>query len=263
MVIYEPKGKAREYSPLACNLYLTCSHNCKYCYAPKTLKRDKNAYFTKKPEPRKNIIQKLANELKKNAPTKQVLLSFIGDVYSESSDNNETTRKALELFLNYHVPVAILSKGGKRCLKDVDLFQEFGDHFQFGSTLTFMEENKSIEWENGAALPEERLQVLKKLHNSGIKTFASFEPVIEPSESLQLIQETLHDDSVDTYKIGKINNFMDIDKTIDWRKFLEDCLFNLEGTGKNIYIKYDLRKAAGIQLEDKYTDPDLYTVKGW
>ena len=25
-VIYEPSGKAREYSPLACNLYLSCTH---------------------------------------------------------------------------------------------------------------------------------------------------------------------------------------------------------------------------------------------
>ena len=29
-VIYEPKGKAREYSPYACNLYIGCSHRCQY-----------------------------------------------------------------------------------------------------------------------------------------------------------------------------------------------------------------------------------------
>ena len=32
-IIYEPKGKAREYSPLAVNLYRGCSHGCLYCYA--------------------------------------------------------------------------------------------------------------------------------------------------------------------------------------------------------------------------------------
>ena len=41
-VIYEPKGRAREYSPLACNLYMGCTHGCKYCYAP--------ACMHKKPE---------------------------------------------------------------------------------------------------------------------------------------------------------------------------------------------------------------------
>jgi DNA repair photolyase len=30
--IYEPKGKAREYAPLALNLYESCPHGCKYCY---------------------------------------------------------------------------------------------------------------------------------------------------------------------------------------------------------------------------------------
>jgi DNA repair photolyase len=41
-VIYQPKGRAREYAPLACNLYMGCTHGCKYCYAP--------ACMHKKPE---------------------------------------------------------------------------------------------------------------------------------------------------------------------------------------------------------------------
>ena len=36
-IIYEPSGMAKEYSPYACNLYIGCSHRCKYCYAPHTL----------------------------------------------------------------------------------------------------------------------------------------------------------------------------------------------------------------------------------
>ena len=30
--LYEPTGKAAEYSPWAVNFYPGCSHNCKYCY---------------------------------------------------------------------------------------------------------------------------------------------------------------------------------------------------------------------------------------
>ena len=33
-IIYEPKGKALEYAPLACNLYKGCPHGCRYCYGP-------------------------------------------------------------------------------------------------------------------------------------------------------------------------------------------------------------------------------------
>lgn len=29
-IIYEPKGKAREYADLACDIYNGCTHGCKY-----------------------------------------------------------------------------------------------------------------------------------------------------------------------------------------------------------------------------------------
>ena len=33
--IYRPKGKALEYSRLACNFYVGCSNGCTYCYCKK------------------------------------------------------------------------------------------------------------------------------------------------------------------------------------------------------------------------------------
>lgn len=30
--IYQPRGKAREYSPWACNFFNGCSNDCDYCY---------------------------------------------------------------------------------------------------------------------------------------------------------------------------------------------------------------------------------------
>ena len=38
-IIYEPRGKAREYSELAANLYTGCSHGCRYCYCPAILRK--------------------------------------------------------------------------------------------------------------------------------------------------------------------------------------------------------------------------------
>ena len=32
LVIYQPSGKAAEYSPWAANFFNGCSHNCAYCY---------------------------------------------------------------------------------------------------------------------------------------------------------------------------------------------------------------------------------------
>ncbi len=82
-IIYRPSGMAREYSPYALNIYIGCSHRCKYCYAPHTLQRKDSEYFGK-PEPRKDILKLLEKDLQKNTYTEQVLLSFVGDCYCDS-----------------------------------------------------------------------------------------------------------------------------------------------------------------------------------
>lgn len=240
-MIYEPRGKAREYSPLALNLYMGCTHACKYCYAPGCIQKKREEYY-KIPDPRKNVLENLRKELKKNAPKEQVLLSFVGDAYTEATDGNQITRDVLQELLNAKVPVAILTKGGKRCLKDIDIFKQFGEHIMVGATLTFDNATDSLEWEPGAATPDERLETLRQLHEMGIRTFASFEPVIVPEQSLNLMKKGL--EFIDVYKVGKINNFQGIDKTIDWTAFLESAIEILRNAGKEFYIKKDLRRAA-------------------
>jgi DNA repair photolyase len=192
---------------------------------------------------------------------KQILLSFIGDVYGETTDNSQTTRDAMRLLNRYNAPVAVLSKGGEKMLRDIDVFKAFGRRIAVGATLTFFEAGKSREWEPGAALPVQRLETLKQLCGSGVRTVASFEPVIEPEESLKLIERTLRDDSVDYYKIGKLNNYKGLDKNADWGKFLTCALSMLRPAGKQIYVKRDLRLAApGVTLFEDEIDPERYIV---
>ena len=101
-----------------------------------------------------------------------------------------------------------------------------------------------------------------QIHDNGIKTFASFEPTIEPEESLKLIKKTLELDCVDHYKIGKINNYKSADKWQDWEKYLQDCVNLLRPTGKQVYYKFCLRKLApDIELTDAEKNPDEYIVR--
>lgn len=260
-VIYRPTGMAREYSPYALNLYIGCSHRCKYCYAPHTLQKSGDAYFGK-PSPRKDILKYIEKDLQKNIYKEQIMLSFIGDVYCDSTDNNLVTRQALRILNEYRAPVAVLSKGGYKILRDLGHFHAFGDRIAVGTTLTFLDENKSREWEPFASSPQERLETLKILHDAGIKTFASFEPTIEPSESLKLIERTLADNSVDHYKIGKINNYKDADRYQDWRQYLCDCLSLLRPAGKQVYYKFCLRRLApDVELTKEERNPDEYIVR--
>jgi DNA repair photolyase len=259
-IIYEPSGKAREYSPLALNIYLGCTHGCKYCYAPRCRHQRAEDYF-QTPQPRNNIVEKLEMELKKaETPKEQVLLSFIGDVYCKTTDENEATRECLQLLLSYKVPVAILTKGGTRCLKDLDLFKQFGEHIQIGTTLTFDNDDDSNLWESGAAMPGERIEMLRTLHENGIKTFASFEPVIYPEQSLHLMDMLLN--VVDVFKVGKLNNYKGIDKSINWESFLESSVELLRNARKPFYIKHDLRVAApSVRLYGNEVLPDEHNVR--
>ena len=260
-VIYKPSGMAREYSPYALNLYIGCSHRCKYCYAPHTLQRAEDSYFGK-PAPRKDVLKLLEKDLQTNVYHEQILISFIGDVYCDNADDSATTRAALEMLSAYHAPVALLSKGGEKMLRDIDMFKTFEDRIAVGTTLTFLDEKKSKLWEPYASTPQERLETLKVLHGCGIKTFASFEPTIEPEESLKLIEKTIGENSVDHYKIGKINHFKDADKWQDWRQYLIDCLALLRPAGKEVYYKYCLRRLApDVSLTEEETNPDEYIVR--
>lgn len=257
-IIYEPAGKAREYSPYALNIYLACTHKCAYCYAPRCRHQNEEEYFTA-PMPRAGLLEKLSEELKRNAPKEQVLLSFIGDPYCEALDSCRTTRACLELLLEHEVPTAVLTKGGRRCLKDMDLFRRFGPHIQIGATLTFDDEKKSMEWEPGAASPGERLETLRELKRNGVRTFASFEPVIEPEESLKQMERGL--DCIDVYKVGKLNNYKGLDKAINWTEFLTKTVRLLRGAGKEFYVKYDLRMAARtVSLTPEESSADVHNV---
>lgn len=252
-VIYIPRGKAREYSPYALNIYDGCDHDCKYCYV-KILKLQRYG-AGEEIRPRENIIEKLERQLKRQEITDQVLLCFMGDPYCKVDIQYETTRKVLEVLLKYNIPTAILSKGGKRILRDIDLFEKF-ENIKIGATLTLIEERESLQYEPGAALPRERIEALGILHREGIKTWVSFEPVINPSITYKLLE--LSYPFVDQYKVGKMNYYK---SDIDWGKFGDEIYKKLMKYNKRFYIKKDLYKYMNIILDDRYIDQDYLTLK--
>lgn len=259
--IYEPTGMAREYSPLALNIYMSCLFGCKYCYVPRVINKRHEDYFTK-PAPRKDLLTYLRKQLEKETFTKQVWLSFVGDVYGESEDDNITTREVLKLLNKYKVPVAVITKAGTKALRDLDVFKDFDDRIMVGTTLTFLTPEKSKEWEPDAAMPQDRLELLRILKANGIKTHASFEPVVEIEESLKLIELTAKENLVDHYKIGKINNYKGMDKGKDWEGYLNKVLAILRPANKEIYVKCGIRALCpNIKLTKEEMNADEYALK--
>ena len=233
-LIYEPRGKAREYAALACNVYSGCDHACVYCYAPSATFKKFQDFINSKPRP--NFRNLLINELKKwNQNKDQVLLSFTCDPYQKLDEEIQDTRFAIQSFHQYGFGVCVLTKGGKRSLRDIDLF---GAKDAFASTMTFVDHKKSIQWEPGSALPEERMEVIEKFYNSGIETWISLEPTIDPEQSLEIIRKTHN--FVDLYKIGKLN-YHPLGKTIDWKKYTEEATQLVLSYDRNYLVKNDLK----------------------
>lgn len=230
-VIYQPKGAALEYSPLACNLWTTCSHGCKYCYAPSALQKKKEEFFIEAPE-RKNILANLEKDCKKmQGDQRPVLLSFVCDCYQPHDEQKALTREALLILEKYHMKAQALTKGGMRAVRDFDILKR--NNWKFGSSITGAKAN---EWESGAAMPSNRFEAIQYAHSLGIYTWVSVEPVIDPVEVLDNIEHLKH--IVDFWKIGKLNHHKEQELKVDWRKFLRDVRLLLKD--KQHYIKTDL-----------------------
>ncbi len=236
-VIYEPWGKAREYSPLAVNLYSGCAHSCEYCYAPATLHTTKEKFHN--PAPRKDILKKIefdARKLQLNNETGPVLLCFTCDPYQPIDDRYRLSRQTIQILHSYNLNVMILTKGGQRAERDFDLLN--CDDW-FGVTLTNLDDTLSLKWEPGAALPEERISSLYRAHEKSIKTWVSLEPVLYPAVTREIIRRT--HTFVDKFKVGTLN-YHPHAKEINWHEFAVGTKDLLTTLKCDYYLKDDLKK---------------------
>jgi DNA repair photolyase len=161
-------------------------------------------------------------------------LCFTCDPYQKINDEYQLTRKVLKLFNQYKIPFQILTKAGHRAESDFDLYKNTD---AFATTLTFFNEDKSKYYEPQAALPQDRIDTIKKAKELGINTWVSFEPVLNPNEVFKLLDIT--HDFVDLYKIGKVSNF-ETDIKINWHYFANEIVKRLKYYKKDYYLKNDL-----------------------
>jgi len=220
--------------------------------------------WSNKSIPRPGVVEATARFLKSNSwkGKGQVQLSFCGDPYCPGDVETKVTRDIVELFLLHQVPLSILTKGGSRCLRDIDLFKKFGKNIRVGATLTFIDEERSLEMEPGAALPGDRLDALRELSGAGIETWASFEPVIDPIESLRLMRMVYK--FIDSVKIGKINYDWKREHAVDWPRFLSAAKRIFWGSMIKWYVKKDLRDLCpAIHLPSYATDAVFHHLPEW
>jgi DNA repair photolyase len=245
-VIYQPKGRAKEYGELALNIYNSCNFACTYCYVPAVLKKDRGT-FHNAVQTRDNLLEKVERDCQSGLIDRPIHCCFTCDPYQDIDLELQTTREVLKLFKKYNINFQMLTKGGMRAARDFDLYKP-GD--SFGTTLAFLPYNRYAEYFEPHNNPSDRFESLFTAHDKGIKTWVSLEPVIYPSDTLELIRIT--HSYVDLYKVGKLNTnnckgseayeqLREIEKSTDWKDFGHKAIELLESYGKEYYIKDDLK----------------------
>jgi len=240
--IYEPKGRAFEYSPLAVNLYTGCVHKCAYCFAPR-ISHKKRVDFHRTAALRKGILAKLAGdceELEIAGDRREILLCFMCDPYPPREFEQRSTREALKLMLKYHLPVQILTKAPHRAIRDFDIIKQ-GD-MKLGTTLVSLDPQFTAQWEKGAPSTRSRIESIQRAKDEGISTWVSLEPVFKPEDALDIIRECWR--YVDFWRIGKINHNPWYEDQADWIQFRKDLK----------YLFYELDKDKSYYLKKSLTD---------
>ncbi|MDE7466135.1 MAG: hypothetical protein K2M59_06905 [Muribaculaceae bacterium] len=203
--IYQPFGKAAEYSPWACNFYTGCSNDCEYCYCKRGVM---SHVWSTEPRLKKcfkdqhHAIDVFKNELIKARLDHNASIKEHGILFSFTTDPLLPETKDLTLFCaqianEQGIPIKILTKRAD-FIDDMKFLWLDPDLVAFGFTLTGFDEK-----EPGASLTDERIEAMQELHVMGFKTFASIEPVITPAMSRNMIEATK--DFCDLYKIGLIS----------------------------------------------------------
>jgi DNA repair photolyase len=190
-------------------------------------------------KPQEGIVEAVKNQLSGGKyKGKKIMLCFMCDPYPAEVDTTPT-REIIKLIKAAGANVSVLTKGGMRAARDFDLYGE-GD--SFGSTLTFADTDKSLEWEPRAAEPISRIQAIVEAHELGIKTWVSLEPVISTQDAIGFISD-MHK-HVDLWKVGRWNHDARANK-IDWCRFGRTAEGILKILKCDYYIKDDLRKEMG------------------
>lgn len=224
--IYEPTGKAKEYGDYAINIYTGCPHRCYYCFAPNVLHREREKFHSHV-EPRKNIVEEVRKQLEREKITgKTIHLSFLCDPYPVGYDTTPT-REIIKLLKEHGNHVQILTKGdGSR---DFDLLD--GEDW-YGVTYSGADGSQEPQ----TIPPSARFLNLDDAKELGIKTWVSFEPVVNDEQILWAIQE--YHDIFDKVKIGKLNYWP---SDINWAEFGRKVEALFQELGLDYYIKESLR----------------------
>lgn len=185
------------------NPYRGCQHNCTYCYVPNVLRIQRSEWGSFV-DVRKNMPTVLSKELKNKKPG-VVGISTVTDPYQPLEKQYRLTRYCLEQLLKHDFPVCIQTKSSL-IQRDIDIIPSFSKVEVMISIATLNDDERRLLEPNSSPI-EERLNVLKKYSEIGVKTNVFFGPICPTikKEDLPEIIDMFVESGVNEIMLDKFN----------------------------------------------------------
>ena len=196
-----------------------------------------------KPKIVMNALELLGIELRRfKNRIKKVFLCFATDPFMhEIEEVQELTLRILESLNEADIEAVLISKG----IYPDDLLDQmaYGQLNEYGSTIVSLSEEFRKRFEPNAAPIDQRIAALRKMHESGLKTWVSIEPYPTPNIFEQDIREILEQVSfVDRIVFGKWNYSRQTSAFIHHREFYNSMAHEV--------IKFCGKKSIDVHIKD-------------
>ncbi|MCR5546632.1 MAG: radical SAM protein [Lachnospiraceae bacterium] len=169
------------------NPYVGCAHACKYCYAS-FMKR-----FTNHKEPWGDFVDvKNWKEIKNPSKYagKEAFIGSVTDPYQPCEKKYERTRLLLKQLQGSGISISIATRSSL-VLRDIDLIKTF-PNARVAISLNTVDEVFRKEMDMGATV-EKRLETMKELYESGIKTTCFISPIFPGITDVEAIIDRAKD----------------------------------------------------------------------
>lgn len=183
----KPIKGTREWAVAEVNCAVGCSYGCRYCYARYDLVERRKLVTEQEWMQCKVDATLVCREQQKFDG--QVMFPATHDIVP---DNLEACLQVLENLLSIGNRVLVVSKPNLYCVKRIcTAFPGYSSQLLFRFTITARDSNILRIWEPFAPLYQERKQCLEYAFNAGFPTSVSVEPMLDCSDTVNMVKELL------------------------------------------------------------------------
>ena len=208
ILVPQKVGSLSGYYDFTINPYAGCAFSCSYCYVPKF----PNGRHTYKEWGKWVEVKTNAPELIRKERTRvfgsRIFFSSATDPYQYLELKYRLSRRCLQELLKYTPDKLTLHTRSHLILQDLELIKAFKDVVRVGVSITTDDDSIRQQFEPNAPSISRRLQLIRKLRESGIDVYVSMSPLLpcDPERLVGLVSEFASAIWVDQINYPEINN---------------------------------------------------------